>query len=390
MNDTPQETKRVLIFCDYYLPGFRAGGPIISISKIVKMLSPNYEVFIITRNKDYASNAPYEGIKPNVWHKTEDVSIFYCENSLTFKEINMVFKSIDPDLVYFNSLLSRQYSIKPLLVTILNRKIRAKKLICPRGELNPGAIFYKTYRKKLFLLISKLFHLYDGVEFHATSQYESLRIKKYLKNNSKITIASNLPREPDRDNNFHNETRNFKLKRFAYVGRIHPIKNLHLLLESLKNIKGQLQFDIVGPIDDQSYWRRCSSLIDSLPINIKCKFHGPMQNKEVLRLVSKSHLLCLLSSGENFGQVIFESMSVSVPVLISRKTPWKDLQDKKAGWDLDLSNKVHLETTLQEVVNLSFQDWKVYSKGAKQLAMRFYGKSLQENKEMFKGILNDS
>ena len=118
MNDTYQKTKRVLIFCDYYLPGFRAGGPIISISKIVEMLAPNYEVFIITRNKDYGSKAQYEGIKPDAWYKTEGISLFYCKNSLTF---NSVISDIFYNRIFNN--IYRQY-----LIFIINTYIF--KIIC--------------------------------------------------------------------------------------------------------------------------------------------------------------------------------------------------------------------------------------------------------------------
>ncbi|MBN8497849.1 MAG: hypothetical protein J0M32_13465 [Candidatus Accumulibacter sp.] len=42
---------------------------------------------------------------------------------------------------------------------------------------------------------------------------------------------------------------------------------------------------------------------------------------------------------ENFGHAINEALSVGVPVLISDKTPWRNLQEKGMGWDLPLDNR---------------------------------------------------
>ena len=43
---------KVLIFIDWYKPGFKAGGPIQSVSNIVSQLGKDYEFYIITRDTD--------------------------------------------------------------------------------------------------------------------------------------------------------------------------------------------------------------------------------------------------------------------------------------------------------------------------------------------------
>ncbi len=42
---------------------------------------------------------------------------------------------------------------------------------------------------------------------------------------------------------------------------------------------------------------------------------------------------------ENFGHAINEALSAGVPVVISDKTPWRNLQEKGMGWDLPLDNR---------------------------------------------------
>jgi hypothetical protein len=53
--------NRLLIFSDYYLPGFKAGGPIRSISNLCDSLKDEYEVYVVTRDRDLGSNEVYKG-----------------------------------------------------------------------------------------------------------------------------------------------------------------------------------------------------------------------------------------------------------------------------------------------------------------------------------------
>ena len=44
--------------------------------------------------------------------------------------------------------------------------------------------------------------------------------------------------------------------------------------------------------------------------------------------------------GENFGYVIYESLSCGCPVLMSKDTtPWNDLDNNGVGFNIDLKNK---------------------------------------------------
>jgi len=88
----------------------------------------------------------------------------------------------------------------------------------------------------------------------------------------------------------------------------------------------------------------------------------------------------LLSEVESFGHAIFEALAVGCPVLISDRTPWKNLQEKKAGWDLPLSD-IHLITkTLQIVTDMNDDDWQSYRNGSLNLA-ESYVKRLNVDKE---------
>ena len=43
---------RVLVVADYYLPGFRAGGPVRAISNTISRLASGTDFFVVTRDHD--------------------------------------------------------------------------------------------------------------------------------------------------------------------------------------------------------------------------------------------------------------------------------------------------------------------------------------------------
>ena len=51
-----------------------------------------------------------------------------------------------------------------------------------------------------------------------------------------------------------------------------------------------------------------------------------------MRLMFKSKYLIFFSKSENFGNVILEAMLAKLPVIVSKKLPWKILNNIRAGY----------------------------------------------------------
>ncbi len=64
------ERKRILLFTDWYEPGYKAGGPIQSCKNIVSTLKGEYEFFIICSDRDLGDKKPYDNILVNEWIRT--------------------------------------------------------------------------------------------------------------------------------------------------------------------------------------------------------------------------------------------------------------------------------------------------------------------------------
>jgi glycosyltransferase involved in cell wall biosynthesis len=161
---------------------------------------------------------------------------------------------------------------------------------------------------------------------------------------------------------------------------MHPIKNLHLLLQALQEVKGQIVLNIIATKEDEAYLDRCQKLSKELDRHIQVNWLLDLPHHHVKAQLQSAHFFVLLSEVESFGHAIFEALAVGCPVLISDRTPWKNLQEKKAGWDLLISDVQSIKTTIQQLVDMSNLEWQSYRNGASQLA-ESYVKRLNVDKE---------
>jgi glycosyltransferase involved in cell wall biosynthesis len=333
--------KTILIFADWYLPGYKAGGPIKSISSIVNLLKNEFNFLIITTNTDFGESAPYDKIEANKWLKISDhVSVFYAsKNYLTISSFFKLIKIIHFDVVYLNSFFSFYFSILPLLFYKM-KLIKTPVLLAPRGMLGEGALGLKSRKKKIFISITKYILLHKNIYWQATSEQEKKEIEYVFGENIKIAIVPNM--QYNNSSLFYNVP--FKEKgivKLFYLSRISPKKNLLFALQLLTKIKsniGNVEYYIIGPIEDLLYWEKCKELIKKLPAHVHVFYEGTVVNAAVAEKIATFHFLFLPTLNENYGHAIVESFINGKPVIISDQTPWNELNLYSAGWDIALNN----------------------------------------------------
>lgn len=363
--------KKILVFIDWFLPGYKAGGPVRSMANMVDHLSDCFDFYIVTRNTEYLEIEPYRGIQSNVWVDFQPgVKVYYTsaerEGLRLWKQL---IQAGNFDTIYINGIYSFKYSILSLWAA--KQFSNLKVIVSPRGMLAPSAIGVKSLKKNLFLALVRLVRLYRGIEWHATNEKEASEIKMLCGNATKVSIAANLPRKTNL-----NQTPVQKQKGHLMVcsfARISPEKNTLFALQSLSLLQttGEIHFHLYGQIYNDEYWQQCLSVIDQLPANIHVEYKGVVDADRVGEQMANYHVMYLPSRGENFGHVILESLMAGRPVLISDQTPWLGLSDKKAGWDLPLSEMPLFASKLDELNQMDQQQYDQWSMGARQLADQF-------------------
>lgn len=332
--------KKLLIFIDFFLPGYKGGGPVTSVKNLVELIGDDFEILICTSNHDLGESDIYKSVESDKVLSRIKFNIIYLSNK-SLINIRRVIYQFAPDFIYLNSF----FSINTQKVLLINKFYRCNEVIvAPRGELQANALRLKKFKKYTYIMLSKMFGFYNGVSFHSTDLIESVRAKKIFPNNKireikNVVKASNtLPLSKSRD----------QLK-IVFLSRISPKKNLHYAIEVIKDVKFDVEFDIYGPKEDKSYWEYCESLICSLPGHIKTSYKGSLEPATIPLILRNYHVFLFPTLSENFGHVIVEAMQSGLVPLISDQTPWVDLASYNAGWDIQLDNKMMFTQRIEEL-----------------------------------------
>lgn len=374
-----------MILNDWYPPANLAGGPIQSVQNIVGHLSGYIHVWVYTGAYDLGKNEVMNNIQTNAWiNKSESIKIYYqsfkSPGASVFKKI---IHTTNPDIVYLNSMFSKHYVIDFLRFQ-MQEKIKHKLILAPRGMLKRSALEKKKLKKWVFLCFAKIIGLYHGVRFHATNAEEQNEILRYFPNAS-VSVIANLPPPILAYPPVLNKL-DYQLK-LCFVGRIHPIKNLLFLLNILQDVKCNISLSIAGYEEDKNYANSCHRLIKSLPPNIAVTFLGGLPHDAINDILAKHHLFILPTLGENYGHAIIEALSVGRPVLISDQTPWKNLHEYHAGWELPLSDKQAWVNAIEEAASWDQGEFDKHCLGALEYA-RAHTKVeelVEKYREMFGG-----
>jgi glycosyltransferase involved in cell wall biosynthesis len=371
-----QTKKTILLFIDWYLPGYKAGGPIQSCANLVDHLQEDYCFKIVTRDTDYCETKPYENVKSNQWNTINSNTLVYYFSSdeLNKKNIYKLIENTEFDVVYLNGIFSYLFTIIPLLYFRKNKK--RKVIIAARGMFASGALAIKRQKKQLFLSFAKLLGLFNKVVFHATNEAEKKDIINAIGNKNEIKIAGNLSKKIALDAFISKPKRAGFVKLFN-IARVAPEKNLKYALEILKEVKVSVQFDYYGPIYDENYHNECKSVIEKLPAHIKVNYKGVIPNNEVNKTLKNYDALFMPTLGENFGHIILESLLASCPVIISDQTPWQNLETEKSGWAIPLQD---FNKYVEAITQLADSDENQYN----DFAMAAYqkAKTFIENKDL--------
>ena len=355
---------KLLIFCDWYAPAFKAGGPIRSIVNLVERFKSQYDIYVFTSDRDINEKKSFKNIIADRWIQQEGYHIwYYSPGTMSYKKVKAVIAEINPNKIYLNSMFSNM--VKPMVAAYMSGRL----IIAPRGMLRRSALAVKPIKKFMYLRLLKLMGMAPYLSFHSTGEDETKDIKRFFSKAKRIVLAPNLPVAVNK-NLITAEKASGKL-RIVFVGRLHPIKKLDFLLDALTKAKGDIALDIVATREDAEYWRKCKKQISKLQFKIDINNYIDLPHAKIKPLLEKANLFVLPTEGENFGHAIFEALAVGCPVLISDQTPWVGLRSKKAGVELPLSDQSRFTEVIQEFVDMSDATWQEYRQGALSLATSY-------------------
>lgn len=353
--------KRVLIVVEHYLPGFKAGGPVRSVANMVNALGTETDFYIFARNHDMYETVPYAGLPADTWVSVGRARVWYTSGA---SHLRRVIDEIRPDVIYLNSIFS-SLSVRAIVLRSLLR-IDSPLVLAPRGELAPGALQYRRLKKQMFLAAAQLMRIYEGVRWQATSEDEVAEIESRAPTRDKQIILT--PLFTSDSAHASRPAKQPGQARVVFASRISPKKNLEMALRIAGKVRSRISLNIVGPVGDGEYWRRCGDVIAALPSNIAVTYRGALRFEDLQRELGLSDLFVLPTHGENHGHAIVEAMAAGCPVLISDRTPWRGLTSHKAGWDLPLADETRFVDVIERVASMADDEHQTWREGARAFA----------------------
>lgn len=392
IGDLRMRRKKVLVFVATYLPGYKSGGPLRSITNVVDYLSDRFDFYVVTRDRDAADEERYPQVIADRWCQVNKAKVLYC-SSITPPLLCRVFREVEPDLVYLNSF---QDAFTRGMVGLRRMGFfgSTPMLLAPRGECSSAAMRIKRTKKVLYRHATRLLGLHDKLSWHVTSVREKADLllaaparcldpdSIYLARN--ISQAAALPAP--------HVAKGCGSVKLAFVARMSEMKNLRFLLEILPRIRGSVELNLFGPVgtSDARYWKQCVAEIEQLPENIKVDYRGSIDSALVPQVLHEHHFLVLPTQGENFCHAAVESFVNGTPVVLSDETPWTGLATLRAGFDISLKDQDGWTAALQACIDMNQTVYATYLAGASAYGKQF---SLQaavaEHVAMFEAVLNE-
>lgn len=358
---------RVLVFIDWYAPGYKAGGPVRSLVNLVDHLRDRIQFHVVTRNTDYTETTPYPGITPDCWTTLPGgEKVWYASQAgISRKVWKHILSETGCDTVYINGIYSRWFSIAPLW---LSRNMDVRRIVAVRGMLASGALQHGALKKLLFLSVARMLDLYKGVGFQATNEEEAKDIRLHILKHTEVVVVPNLSRKAAAQvKPIVKEAGAVKL---VSVARIAVEKNTLWAIESLRQVKGHVRFNLYGPVYDEAYWAKCQAAIAALPAHVEVNHAGTLPPEDVPEVLAEHHALFMPSAGENFGHTMLEALSAGRPLLISDRTPWRGLEQDHAGWDLPLDRPAGFTEAVECLCAMDQAEYDRWMAGAHERGKR--------------------
>ncbi len=324
---------RVLYVLPWFYPAVRYGGPIESVLRTCQELGRHVDLEVVTTDMDgpgrldvpVAREMSVEGVSVRYFGRlsTNEYGLSPALWSFLHREISRF------DLVHTQP----AFSFAPTAGATAARAAGVPYIVSPRGSCQPWARGQKRWKRVPYWHLIEHRNLSRAAALHATSEEEVTALRGLFPKTqimlvpNGVQIPESLPTvEPAR-------------RRVLFLGRLHPVKALDRLIDALSLVTRDfpdVEAVLAGP-DDVGEWERLQALLSKLTPRPDVRHLGAVHGEEKAKLLASATMLVLPSHTENFGQVVVEALSHGTPVVASRHTPWKVLEERGAGRWVDNS-----------------------------------------------------
>jgi len=333
---------RVAIISSSFYPAILYGGPISATWDIANGLAEKgIKVYVSTTNANFSTKLD---VKTNIFlkHSRNLFIKYYNEEILNYfslKFILGVWSDIKKaDFIYIQYIFNYTVFFSLLFSLILRKRV----LLCPRGCLSTRALKYKHRIKKKIWLNLFIKPLVSNIIWQASSYIEKKDILNIFKEAKIVEMAdcvicddfNNINKISKLDLVYNTTNQRFSeiSELFFSMGRLHEIKGFDIVIDAFHLfLKDNPNAKLLIAGSDDGYKNKLIEQISKLNLEKSVFLIGNINFKLKQTLLANCSAFVLASHFESFGIVIAESLASGTPVIISNKTPWKDIEFNKCG-----------------------------------------------------------
>jgi glycosyltransferase involved in cell wall biosynthesis len=256
-------------------------------------------------------------------------------------------------------------------------------VVAPEGCLNPYALNISKPKKWLALTLYERRNLERAKCLYALSSAEAKSIRAFGLRNSVAVVPNGisgdwLSSKGDAARFRGKFNLNDGKRIMLFLGRLHPIKGLDLLLDASHELKRQLEgwAIVVAGNGDPEYTKSLMALTGDFGLQEVVRFTGPLYDQDKRDAFAAASVYVLPSRSDAAPVGVLEALGAGTPVIATRKSPWSDLVSFGCGWWVE-SNRHALRDALEDALRRNPEDL---------CAMGLKGRKLVEKKYTWRQI----
>ena len=254
------------------------------------------------------------------------------------------------------------------------RKTHKQYIITPHGMLYPDAL-HRSYWKKWPLIQLYFRNDIDRADcLHVTCKAEMEHVRTFGYKGP-VAIIPNPANLPEYIGEVASQKPTFlrcnRLKKFGFLGRLHPIKKVENLLYGVAELSHSQDCELVimGKGDD-NYEQFLRNEVRRLGLT-NVTLCGFVNGREKFKQLAQLSCLFVPSDFENFGMIVTEALSVGTPVMASLGTPWEELNTIGCGWWIDRKPE-NIAHVMQQVIEMPTTKLLAMGERGRQLVQQKY------------------
>ena len=327
---------RILHVAPSFFPATAFGGPIWATKLLCDHLTQREDItlnVLTTNTSGDVANPRLELVSDQEWFAA-GYHVRYCSRragvSVSTELLRRLPTAIaQSDLVH----LTGVYSFPTVPVLGLCRAFRKPLLWSPHGALQASANLRhvpKAGPKWMFEQICRLvrpactaLHVNSPMEAEASAN-RLPQLPAFVVPNP-IIVPAQLPQR---------EWRPRGTLRVMFLGRLHPIKGLDLLIDALAASQSHVVLDVFGG-GAPDYEAALHQQVAARGLQNRIRFHGHAEGAAKSEAFERADVLCLPTRSDSFGLVVAEALAHGVPAITTAAAPWRELVTHQCGLSVE-------------------------------------------------------